>query len=387
VPYENTDFFRVTAEGATRIPSTALPKRIRRTILLAPLKSVAISPFAFPFHSVVRIREALKLQTLPYAAAGKMDLFPSILEKTSRSSSGVVWFVSGENIEEINAPLSNVENKIWPAPLPLVSRIHGDGLTLWVDEANICSMLWRGGVPVLYRWKAAARTSPSAERAWLEAYCASRSEEPGEFFMMNAAQPSELALLPEIIKESLVRCPWLEDVNLSRSALDSAIVLEDAVRLGTRAAIWVLGLGLLVAAGNGLRYYEYRQNIDALRERSAALYREAFDPSAAGRISDPLGLARSKIVELRGNGPVEGRLISEVFSDLGEIFEKNPSMDVTLDSLRYNPDGVDYTGSAPDTGTIQTFRGACAENAASAQLLNLQNAPGIGFRFDLSVRW
>ncbi|MDR3231480.1 MAG: hypothetical protein LBT65_08565, partial [Synergistaceae bacterium] len=150
---------------------------------------------------------------------------------------------------------------------------------------------------------------------------------------------------------------------------------------------WLLAFGFLVAAGNGLRWYETRQNIDALRARSVALYREAFDPSATGPISDPLGLARLKIAEITGGGPAEGRMISEVFSDLGAIFEKNPSMDVTLDSVRYNPDGVEYTGSAPDTGTIQSFRQACAETATSAQIMNMQNAPGIGYRFDLNIRW
>ncbi|MDR3231666.1 MAG: hypothetical protein LBT65_09495, partial [Synergistaceae bacterium] len=238
MPYENIDFFRVTEGGttATRLPSPVMPKRIRRTISLASLKSVAISPFSFPFYSVVRIREALKLQTLPYAAAGKMDLFPSVLEKTSRSCSGIAWFVSGGESENVKAPMSNVENSIWPAPLALVSRIRGDGATFWLDEGGICSMLWRGGVPVLYRWKSSKRTTLSAERAWIKAFCKSRSEEVGELFTMDATRPSELALLPEIIKESLALYPWLEEVNLSRGALDSALTLERAVRMGTRAA-------------------------------------------------------------------------------------------------------------------------------------------------------
>ncbi|MDR3265023.1 MAG: hypothetical protein LBT15_03330, partial [Synergistaceae bacterium] len=259
--------------------------------------------------------------------------------------------------------------------------------TIWLDESGICSMLWRGGVPVFYRWKSAERATPEAERAWIEAFCKSRSEEVGEFFAMDATRPSELALLPEIIKESLALYPWLEEVNLSRGALDSALVLERVVRMGTRVAAWLLAFGLLAATGNGLRWYEARQNIDALRGRSVALYREAFDPSATGPISDPLGRARGKMAELTGGSPAEGRLIGDVFSDLGAIFEKNPSMDVTLDSVRYNPDGVEYTGSAPDTGTIQSFRQACAETASSAQIMNMQNAPGIGYRFDLNVRW
>jgi hypothetical protein len=360
---------------------------VRRTVSLSPLKSVAISSFAFPFSSVVRIREALKLQILPYTAAGKVDLFPSVLEKTARSSSGVVWFTSEGESEGVTAPMSGVENRIWPAPLPLVSQIHGNGTTLWADRANICSILWRNGIPVLCRWKPAARTTPDSEREWMEAYCKSRSEEPGEFFALNAENPSELARLPEIINESIARYPWIEEVNLSHSALNSALGLERALALGTRAAVWLLILGLLVAGGNGMRWYGIRQDIGDLQSRSAALYRETFDPARTGPVSDPLGLARAKIAELKGNGASEGRMISEVFSELGTIFENNPSMDVTLDSVRYNVDRVDYTGSAPDVGTVQSFQRACLENSSSATLENLQAAPGVGYRFNLSVRW
>jgi hypothetical protein len=80
-------------------------------------------------------------------------------------------------------------------------------------------------------------------------------------------------------------------------------------------------------------------------------------------------------------------LINEALADLGTIFEQYPSIDVTLDFARYNPDGVDYTGSAPDVEAAQEFRRAWAERAGSALLGNVQNAPGVGYRFDLSVRW
>lgn len=384
--YDNADFFRVTEGGTTRIPSTVVPRRVRHTISMAPLKSVAISTFSFPFNNSLRVREALKLQTLPYAAAGGMELFPSVLEKTARNSRGVVWYVPATELESVTPPLANVENRVWPAPMALVSKIRGEGVTLWTDEQNICSMLWRNGEPVLYRWKTRAKTSEEAERAWYEAYCKSKEEEVGEFFALNATLPSEAVQLPEIIKESLTQYPWLAEVNLSRSALDTALILERIVHSGTRVAGWLLILGLLVAFGNGLRYYEGQRNIDLLRDRSSNLYREVFDTARTGRISNPLGLARNRLEERRGKGS-EGKLINEVFSDLGTIFEQNPSMDVTLDSVRYNLDGVDYTGSAPDVATIQSFQKAWGGKAASAQLGNLASSPGVGFRFDLSVRW
>ncbi|MDR2179868.1 MAG: hypothetical protein LBP21_06140 [Synergistaceae bacterium] len=401
--FENTDFFRVIEGRATRIASSFTPKRVRHTVSVAPLKSVAISPFSFPFNNVLRIREALKLQVLPYAAAGGMELFPSLLDKTARGSSGVAWFVPTGELENVTAPMTQVENRVWPAPLPLVSKVEGEGVTFWLDEGSICSMLWRGGAPVLYRWKPRgerelkentdentdeARPAPftlESERSWYEAYCKSKGEETGKIFTLDATQPSALAQFSEIVRESLKLCPWIGDVNLSRSAFDNALVLERAVRSLSRVASWLLVMGLFVLSGNGLRYYEARRSIDELRERSSELYRSTFDPSRTGRIPDPLGLALSKIAELRGDAG-EGRLINEVFADLGDIFEQNPSMDVTLDSVRYNLEGIDYTGSAPDMETAQEFRRAWVERA-NAGPLNLQNAPGVGYRFDLSVKW
>jgi hypothetical protein len=390
--FENTNFFRVTDGKATRIASSFTPKRVRHTVSLAPLKSVAISPFSFPFNNVLRIREALKLQVLPYAAAGGMELFPSLLNKTPRDSSGVAWFVPSGELENVAVPMAQVENRVWPAPLPLVSKVQGEGVTFWLDESNICSLLWREGVPVLYRWKpreSAAEDQPSfileSERSWYEAYCKSKGEEVGEIFALDAAQPSALADFSDIARESLRLYPWIGDVNLSRSAFDNALVLERAVRSLSRVASWFLVMGLLALAGNGLRYYEARRSLEEIRNRSSQLYRSTFDPSRTGRIPDPLGLALSKVAELRG-GTAEGRLINEVFADLGSIFEQNPSMDVTLDSVRYNLEGIDYTGSAPDMETAQEFRRAWTERA-NAGPLNLQNAPGVGYRFDLSVKW
>ena len=384
--YENADFFRASEEGIQRIPSPTAPKRIKHTILLVPLKSLAISTFSFPFSNMLRVREALKLQTLPYAAAGEMELFPSVLEKSARSSSGIAWYVPSGDLDTLEAPMPQIENRVWPAPLPLVSKIEGDGVTLWKDEANICSILWRSGKPVLYRWKPASKTTPEAERSWFEAYCESREEPLGGFFAMDATKLSELVLLPEILKESLRQYAWTGDVNLSRGALDSALGLERFVRSGTRVALWLLMLGLLVLGGNGLRYYDGRQSIEAVHEQATRLYRETFEPTRTGRIANPLNEAIRKIRELRP-GETEGRPINEVLSELGSIFEDNSSMDVTLDTVRYNLEGVDYTGSAPDMNTIQNFQRAWAGKARSAQIGNLQNAPGIGFRFDLSVRW
>lgn len=383
--YENTDFFRVSDEGTVRISLSAPSKRVKTTISLAPLKTVALSSFSFPFSNGLRVREALKIQALPYASAGEFELFPALIEKGARNCSGVAWFVPVGELEAVKAPLPHVENRVWPAPLPLGVRVGGEGLTIWLDEGQICSMLWREGVPVLYRWKARPKATVESEQAWFEAYARAEGKAIGEVFILDAAASEGRELLPGIIQEALSRFPWIGDLNLSRSALDSALGLERAVRLGTKVASWLLVLGIFVLSGTGFRYFSARQELQAVRARSETLYRETFDPSRTGRIADPLGLARSKMAELSG-GSSEGRPIYEVFAQLGTILDTS-SMDVTLDSLSYNLDGVDFTGSAPDTQTIQDFQRTWAENAKSAQVMGINNLPGVGFRFDLNIKW
>ncbi|MDR1649877.1 MAG: hypothetical protein LBR71_06410, partial [Synergistaceae bacterium] len=236
------------------------------------------------------------------------------------------------------------------------------------------------------RWKARAKTSIDAERDWFRAYCESKEEELGECFVLDAEEPAELAALPEIIKESLALYPWLGEVNLSQRALDSAVVVERTVRLLSRVASWILVMGILVLGGNGLRYYEARRSIGELRDQSSNLYRSVFDPARTGRIPDPTGLARSKVEELKG-GSSEGHPLNEVLADLGAIFEQNPSMDVTLDAIRYNVDGVMYSGFSPDREKIQEFWSAWRERADNVPYPNVNTAPGVGYRFDMNVRW
>lgn len=384
---ENVNFFRAFGEGVEKIPSSS-SKRVKYAVSLTAFRSVAITPFSFPFNNVLRIREALKLQTLPYATAGEMKLFPFIIEKTSRASSGVAVYTPSGELENYPVPSTQMENRVWPAPLVLVSKVGGEGVTFWLDEENICSMLWRGGIPILYRWKSRADATSDTELAWYERYCKSRGEEVGEVFVMDATIPPELAKIPDIAKESLALCPWIGDVNMSQSALDSAVVLERLVQSLSKVASWILIMGLLILVGNGLRYYEARRNTNEFRRRAVELYRSAFEPTRTGAIPDPLGLARSAVHELRA-GPTDGRSISDMFYDLGAIFEQNPGMEgITLDVTRYNPEGVNYTGSAPNMEMAQEFRRAWAEKAYSAQLGSLSSIPGgSGYRFELYVRW
>lgn len=383
--FDNIDFHRLAAGALQRVSPVPPSRRVRRAVILVPMRSLSVSAFAFPFGSVMRVREALRLQTLPYASAGDMELFPTVLERTPRSSSGVVWYASPAEMD-FPEPSGGASPLVWPAPLPLVSRIGGMGVTLWADEENLCSLLWNDGRPVLCRWCARAKGTPESELAWYDRYCRAQGQERGESFVLDATKPEALREVGAIARESLARYPWIGTVNLSRTALEGAMGLERSVRLLTRVAGWVLLMGALVLTGNVLRWHQVRSGAEAVRARSEVLYREAFEPERTGRIGNPVALARDRIAELRGSD-AEGRSLEDVLAELGGVFAENPSMDVTLDVLRYNAEGLDCTGSAPDMSTVLTFRKAWEGRAALSQLDNTQSVPGLGYRFDLRVRW
>ena len=366
-------------------------------ITLVPMKSLSLEDFAFPFSGNTKIREALRLQVMPYSAAGKLELFPVVINKSGRSVNGLVWYVSPE---ELNLPSFSYEsdgtNKIWPAPLPFISRLkeyNGTGITAYIDEENICSILWQNNKPVLYRWrKVTGDDSESKEIAWYDNYCKTREIERGGNFIINVAGDNDEddeesnKEFREMISESLKICPWINNINLSRSVLEGAIDLERNIKFMTRAAIWLLVLGIAAISASYLRWNQLQGQVQELRTRGEKIYRENFDPSHTGRISNPVTLARDKIDSLTNTGQVAHPL-EEVLADIGEIFTQTQSMDITLDIIRYNSEGIDCTGTAPDMTTVLNFRKAWEGRARLAQVDNTQFVSGIGFRFDMRVRW
>ena len=377
--FENVAFRRVTG-GEVRSTGAG-----RRAVTLVPMRSLSLDAFSFPFSSAAKVREALRLQVLPYAAAGSVEIFPVLLERTGRAASGVTWYVSPEELTALPEETGS-GGLVWPAPLPLASRVEGTGVTLWADEENLCSLLWQGYKPVLSRWRPKAHATPESELAWFDTCCKGQGLERGSSFVLDATDPEAFASIGEIARESLIHCPWLRDVNLSRTALEGAMGLERSVRLLTRVACWVLLMGGLVLTGSLLRWNQLQHKTEAVRERSEALYREVFDPAHTGRIGNPVSLARDKIAALQG-GVSEGRGLDGALADLGEVFAENTSLDVVVDVLRYNAEGLDFTGSAPDMSTVLTFRKAWEGRASLSQLDNTQSVSGVGYRFDLRVRW
>ena len=393
--FDDTEFRRAIGSNTGII---AEPSGERKNIIiLVPMKSLSLDDFRFPFSNSTKIREALKLQVMPFSAAGELEIFPVTITKTLRGehkgSEGIVWYVSPEELGLLDIDV-NVPKKIWPAPLAFISRLekyNGNGVTLWIDENNISSILWQNNRPVLTRWrKFTGKGSEEKELKWYDEYCKARELERGGNFTVNAAgnirNPESDEMFYDIVNESIEICPWLSEVNLSRSAIEGERDLERIVKLLTRASVWLLIIGGIYLGTNLLKLYKLQNQINDLRSSSEGIYREVFDPSHTGRISNPVTLARDKIAELSGTG-TDSHTLEEILSDMGEIFASDQDMNITIDTVRYNAEGIDCTGVSPDMSTILKFRKLWETKVNLVQLDNTQFVSGIGYRFDLRLRW
>lgn len=356
-------------------------------VTLVPMKSLSLEDFSFPFRNTTKIRDALRLKVMPYTAGGEVEIFPVTVSNVGKNTEGLAWYVSPEELE---VPSPNT-GKIWPAPLPFVSGLSendGNGVTMWVDEENVCSILWQSNKPVMYRWRKLTNSqTPSNELKWYDGYCASQELERGGNFTVNATG-NDLADegFSEIISESVKTCAWLSEVNLSRSALEGARDLERTVNILTRASCWLLAAGVLMLGAEVVRYNLLGKELSEVRSRSENYYRTTFDPQHTGRISNPVTLARDRIASLTGKGE-EGHPLDEVLADLGEVFKDFKDTGTTIDIIRYNLEGIDCTGSAPDMTTVLNFRKSWESKANLVQVDNTQLVSGIGYRFDIRVRW
>ncbi len=377
---EETGIEQTAKRRAVRIVTEGTGKN---TVTLVPMKSLSLEDFEFPFQNTTKIRDALKLQVMPFTAAGELEIFPVMLSKSGRGSSGIVWYVSPE---ELDVP--DVSGKIWPSPLPLISGLSdygGNGVTMWLDEENVSSILWQSNRPIMYRWKKYSNDAESRELSWYDAYCSTRELERGGNFVMNAANGDYSGEdFPEIVSESVKLCPWISGVNLSRTVLEGARDLERTLKMLTKVSIWLIVILSVILGAEFVNFLHVDGEVQKVRTRSESYYRETFDPSRTGRIANPVNLARDRIASLTGKSE-EGHPLDEVLADLGEVFGQVSG--ITIDTIRYNADGIDCVGVAPDMTTALNFRKAWEDKANLVQVDNTQFVSGIGYRFDLRVRW
>ena len=355
----------------------------KKKLILLPMKSVTLDTFSFPFRSLAKIREALRLRAGGFmpGAGGDIAIFPALLSTSGVSGNGIVFYVS-----EAECVSSGISGEIWPAPIALVSGLEpygGSGVTMWADGENVCSVLWQSYCPVTYRWCPFSANAEARERAWFDAYCQSQELERGGNFAvdMNDVDGSYIA---ETVRRSVDLCAWLNGLNLSRTVLEGARDMERKLSIIARVTMGLLGVGVIILGAEILRSHHLSSLTAEIRGRSEKYYRDTFDPERKGRISNPVTLAREKIGLLSGGGE-DRHTLEGVLSDMGRVSAQNA--DITVDAVRYGREGIDCTGTAPDMMGVLRFRKTWEELGYEAEADNTQFVSGIGYRFDVGIRW
>ena len=380
--YESLNLFRILADETKQMDVNS---KSQQNAYLVAFRMLSVSGFKFPFSNPARIREAIKLQTVTYSGGTPIQIFPVPVNKSSKETSGFSFFLPDSELAELEKITEDTSSPIFPAPLALASAVDGNGITIWRDEKSICSVIWRAGVPELYRWHANRESALASEVSWLKKYCESKEiDEKGDVFIFDAELDSEN--LSPIIKQSFESFPWLKEVNLSRGAINSVVILERFVRLASKAAIWLTVFGAIFAVGAWMSYSTVSEALSNTRSNSEKLYREVFDKEGReSRIVDAVSQARGKINSLKGSGTT-GKTMSDVLSDLGFPLNEK-SIKVTIDNLSYTNESAAIDGSAEEQSLIHSFRQSLADAGAIAQLGTLQQIPGGGFRFNISIKW
>ena len=357
----------------------------RDLLLLVPFHSLSIQPFSFPFSGQTAIREAVKLQVQPFTSGKPLiEAFPTVCSREGEGSAGITCFLSSEELAVVESVAAKARSlRVWPLPLALAARLPDNGLAACILKDEICSMLFTGGIPVLYRIVSRKRKTIEDETDWIRSFASGRGVEELETYVWEDSEDGAARDdLAGMASETLSRKHFAPDVNLSVRAVDTVLALEKGIRLCTRAASWILLAGLCAAGGMYAQREFSLRALDRIRDQGTALYRSVFD--ATGKIVDPVSQARGKLNAARGGE--KGLILEVMLARLGASVKAAGETSVSVESLRYNAEGADLTGSVPDMERLQAFQKGISVSFRT-QLGDIQQIPGGGLRFSMNLRW
>jgi len=356
-------------------------------VFLVPFRSLSLQRFTFPFSDISQIRNALELKVRPFSPAGNpLQVLPTITSRTGRETNGISWFISGNELDALDNEIRSFSTQrlIWPSALPLAAEIGREGGGLWADGTNVCSMLFSDGLPVLYAWKPRKSSSIDNEEKWLLDYSRNAGISVDNLVIVDLARGrDELERYLDMAKKVLHEREAFRSVNLSRAMLDTELYLEKASRYLTRSLAAVLLVGLLALGSAFYRYSTFNSTIDDIREMGITVYREVFQ--GKGEVIDPVSQARSRLSALQEDDH-DGDP-QEVLGNVGKAFLSMEGEDIVLDILRYSKDGADISGRSGEVALVQSFQRELSGLGLDPQIADIQQIPGGGLRFSLTIRW
>jgi hypothetical protein len=214
-------------------------------------------------------------------------------------------------------------------------------------------------------------------------YSRSTGNEVESSYLIDSRQgeyPNELCIS---LDRTMKAFPRYSQINVSRKIMDSFLLTERITGLTGRLLIWLLVCGLIFTGGAFIRYRSHGWKLEALQNRSFEIYRKVFDPT--GKIIDPLSQARARIADIAGND--KGLSLESVLSRIGEVWSDLEKGEVLLNTLRYNTDYVDMSGTASEMISVQKLQKSLDTEKIQSRIGDIQQIPGGGIRFNMTLRW
>ncbi len=364
-----------------------IPLKRGESLCLMPFKSLSIQPFSYPFTNLSQIREALAIKVRPYRIEGKgVEIFPAVFDKDGRSSRGVAWFISSEELERTEANLKDISGNIlnWPLPMAFASKVNGTGAVIWTDGESICSMLFREYYPVLYRWNIYSENCLEREKKWLYSYSRSSGDEIEKAVIIDSRKAEEYeSLVSTSLLETLKAFPRYSQINVSKKVMDSFLMTERMTGLLNRILSVILISGILFASGSFIRYESSERHLETLQTRSIEVFRDVFH--AKGTIIDPLSQAKSVIADIAGTE--KGLSLEELMARIGVAWSEVEQSGIVLNSLRYSGDYMDMSGTASEMVSVQVLQKSLDTKEIKSRIGDIQQIPGGGIRFNMTIRW
>lgn len=338
-------------------------------------RELSFHPFSFPFGDPARVRQALSLQlsSLLGGTATRPRLHPVILQRDKDHSKGFA-LVFPEALGPSGDPA--VKTRLFPAPLALAGALGGHGLGVWADEENVACVLWREGVPVLYRCSPRTEGEPGEVIEWIRR---SSETEIDVLLLDSRGNPEALEQLQAEARRTWAAFPALAALDLSSRQMESALRLESFSSILKPVLSALLVLGLLFDAAAGCALLSAKIRLSGYEEASIRLYRQVFDPT--GPVLDPLSQAKARLAKAQGTDSANG--LAGSLAMLGRAAESAGS-GIVLDAIRFSERQAEISGKGPSVEAIRAFQQAL--DAGDSSLEDLQQLPGGFFRFKVTVR-
>ena len=366
-------------EPPTRVPSDG-------ALILFPFRTASAHPFSFPFRSAADIRNALSFRFKPLLSGEEeVEVIPLVSGRTKTGSEGTALCVWEGEIpeEEPGFPVRN--NVVLPLPLALAGAVQGEGGAVYRDDTVCASALFHGGLPVFIRCRASSPEDGGieAEVRRVTEWATSMGHELAPESVWRSS--NEEALF-ESARETATRYPKLLEFNISRPALAASLARERTARILLKTLGWAAAAGILLSVIQWTSLFQLRSSIQRYTDEGIALYQEVFGRN--DRVVDPLSQAKGKLAELKNGGKSESSL-SSLLSHLGNTWldgAKRRKDFPVLEQMHYTGDMADFTGTAEKMESIEALRTTADENGYRAVLGDIQQIPGGGLRFTLTLR-